>query len=850
MADSAADAKFDAQKRRSTRVSQAVPITVTGVDALGRPFQEHTSTVVVSCHGCRYQSKHYVLKNMWVVLEVPQPEPSLGPLSVRGRVTWIQRPRTVRELFQIGVELETPGNLWGIAFPQPDWFPSPDQGARELSSADFQEQPADNLRILPLTGPGDALPSAAHQMASLIEQAKHELQTAVHEIAAQAAANESSPLFAALQSQLAESVRLAVQEAAAPAAQEHLGALQQRWNESLEASLRNAGGSLRDQIAESARLQAVALNNDLQTLLDEARKQLAQAFADGEAGLAQSREALSTFRAQAASVTDAAIAEMNQRFRSRAEETQSSWHARLRADLSAATELWDQRIESSLESASQKSAERLARHSQATAERLENELGSRISSLGKVFVEATAEAEQKLNALRTAVQGETARAQGALAQVQAAALGIDEHASKFDAVTRNAQQELQRRAATVVEAQSRELAGRAEDLLSAWTEKLRPSLEAAGQQAIARLVPEIDRELADRLHPAAQAYARLERGVAAVDETLRHQQEAIARASDQSVENARGRLQETVDRISRDIEEAGRTCSARWLAEIDAKATETTHTTFESLFKTADWYEKKVQLQMQSTLDKGLEQASVSLREKAADISRLFASELDHYNRSYVEHAHSQIEETSREVFEHARQQASGLASESIAAFTRQAQTHTKAALADLQAQARGALSQISSQASALLSQTRNEITEESSRLSVEFRGALSSDRQEALSAARHDLAQLAASSVVELRAESSAQRDRLAQSLAATGDRALDEYRKRLEVISNSWLLTTVTRLDQQSQQMIQSIAETAQAQLREASAQVFSELGNKICENTTAPPPPPSVKSATASK
>ena len=66
----------------------------------GRPFQERTSTLIINCHGCRYQSKHYVLKNMWVTLEVPHTEPGQEPRIRRARVTWIQRPRTVRELFQ------------------------------------------------------------------------------------------------------------------------------------------------------------------------------------------------------------------------------------------------------------------------------------------------------------------------------------------------------------------------------------------------------------------------------------------------------------------------------------------------------------------------------------------------------------------------------------------------------------------------------------------------------------------------------------------------------------------------------------------------------------------------------
>ena len=126
---------------------QAVPLTVTGVDALGRPFQERTSTLIVNCHGARYQSKHYVLKNMWVTLEVPHNEPGRPARTVRGRVTWIQRPRTVRELFQIGVELEVSGNVWGIAFPPGDWFPFPESGGR-AQPLKFR-QPSETFKPVP-----------------------------------------------------------------------------------------------------------------------------------------------------------------------------------------------------------------------------------------------------------------------------------------------------------------------------------------------------------------------------------------------------------------------------------------------------------------------------------------------------------------------------------------------------------------------------------------------------------------------------------------------------------------------------------------------------------------------------
>src|SRR5713101_7557649 len=209
------------RKRRSTRIVQAVPLAVTGVDALGRPFAERTSSLIVNCHGCRYQSKHYVLKNMWVVLEIPHPETGQPPRTVRGRVAWIQRPRTVKQLFQVALELEVSGNVWGIAFPPEDWFPFPDLAptatklgtgeeapqlpepapegglAQPLSEAELRPaNGADNLMVFPSpTSTTDASLQLARQVARLMADAKQQIQAATQEAASQAVSAERRLTF-------------------------------------------------------------------------------------------------------------------------------------------------------------------------------------------------------------------------------------------------------------------------------------------------------------------------------------------------------------------------------------------------------------------------------------------------------------------------------------------------------------------------------------------------------------------------------------------------------------------------------------------------------------------------------
>src|SRR5436305_13065903 len=152
-----ANPNAELRKRRSTRIVQAVPRVVTGVDALGRPFVERTSSLILNCHGCRYQSKHYVLKNMWVTLEVPHAETGQPPRGVRGRVAWIQRPRTVRQLFQVALELEVSGNVWGIAFPPEDWFAFP-EGVQVLPVLDGAPEPPPLPPTITSPAPGAEVP--------------------------------------------------------------------------------------------------------------------------------------------------------------------------------------------------------------------------------------------------------------------------------------------------------------------------------------------------------------------------------------------------------------------------------------------------------------------------------------------------------------------------------------------------------------------------------------------------------------------------------------------------------------------------------------------------------------------
>jgi hypothetical protein len=107
--------------RRSTRIDRNVPLVVLGQTRTGLSFQEKTSTVSFNLHGCRYPSRHEYPIGSSVGLRVLQPDgESISPV-IRAFVKSVHPPASPRELFQVGVELESPANIWNLSSPPPDW---------------------------------------------------------------------------------------------------------------------------------------------------------------------------------------------------------------------------------------------------------------------------------------------------------------------------------------------------------------------------------------------------------------------------------------------------------------------------------------------------------------------------------------------------------------------------------------------------------------------------------------------------------------------------------------------------------------------------------------------------------
>src|SRR5438309_2767105 len=407
VSENANNASAELRKRRSTRIVQSVPLLVTGVDALGRPFVERTSSLIINCHGCRYQSKHYVLKNMWVTMEIPHPETGQPPRTVRGRVAWIQRPRTVRQLFQVALELEVSGNVWGIAFPPEDWVASPEMtqvvmkldaahgtppvpppvaeadAASHLGEAELPPT-ADNLRLFPSpTSATDASLQLARQVARLVADAKQQIQAATREAASQAVSAERRLSFeqweqkfaagrAEIENETAQAIEKFQHDAdersrtAHAAAAEALRTELPRWlapqleqlTRELTTSLAREGAAQRNEHAQQLESMTDALRKAAQQgeysatrLKTQAEQTQTQIAAQAESATKALEQAARQHEQHATAQREALIAaanEIQQQVTAALASAQSSSSGQLASELEAAQARWRAAIESTL----------------------------------------------------------------------------------------------------------------------------------------------------------------------------------------------------------------------------------------------------------------------------------------------------------------------------------------------------------------------------------------------------------------------------------------------------------------------------------------------------------------------
>jgi hypothetical protein len=247
----------NAPKRRSSRISKAIMLAVKSVDASRAPYREEVTTGSISCHGCTYKMRHEPRPGEMVVLDSGLGSTGHSGFPSMARVKSIQRLNTSNDpTYNVGVELEIAGNIWGISSPPADWFPR--QSGNLVESASHGRESrliarTEPQRALARTEPATPVPvlkknEAAAVLspwfANLMNALSNQVQIAVCEIAEVTLANERKRLLDEFRFQIQNEATGTIEHVIATSKDELARRGLKVLNEGAQAIVKNSQGSL------------------------------------------------------------------------------------------------------------------------------------------------------------------------------------------------------------------------------------------------------------------------------------------------------------------------------------------------------------------------------------------------------------------------------------------------------------------------------------------------------------------------------------------------------------------------------------------------------------------------------
>ncbi|MGA8143088.1 MAG: hypothetical protein WB987_04265 [Candidatus Acidiferrales bacterium] len=294
--------------RRSTRLNEAIPMRVEGVDSYRGPYSEEVSTVSVSAHGCKYHSKNQVLTNALVILEMKSDKPDKKPVSARGRVKWVTGLHG--GLFETAIELEDPGNVWGIATPPKDWLPfcgprtieidtsksKPFAVPRPEAIAPATAAPSPASREAAASNPGESgarqsLASVARPVGQLMGDFQQQMENMLSEVATAAVREKTASMLNDVHARLRQEAKTILAEATATqagpwieqalkqmriAGQDTAQKLHTHWMKKIESDMAAAFQQIevrRQEVEELSRSLAANSLQKVESVLEASRKE-------------------------------------------------------------------------------------------------------------------------------------------------------------------------------------------------------------------------------------------------------------------------------------------------------------------------------------------------------------------------------------------------------------------------------------------------------------------------------------------------------------------------------------------------------------------------------------------------
>ena len=843
------------ERRRSVRVSESLPLVIRGSDLLGQPFEERTVTLNFNLHGCRYSSKHHLPKNTWLTIELPK---NSGRRNVRARVAWIQRPHSVREFFQIAVELESPENIWGLEAPPADWAIEPQSqhsAAHASAENEFRTQAELSAGSVPTT-----LASFMGKLMADMKDTSFEGSEEAPGAGLGFTPAADNPLLRELRAELDRHAAKAVETATAQAQEKiHQTASEwdeqrrsagedsfRRWKEEFEKAQEEAREQFAEEIAARQRESLTGVKGEFEANFGRARELMAEfeqkiralreeaeAAQETISRMAQSR--LQMEGAEAARASNATTDSSNDRADAKESEL-AAWRDRLQSEMNHAQAQWNELLESSLDSSLQRLVEQLSQRSQEVQQGAEHKLSERFADLIQPVTQTAAKAGETLTEIRAGLEQQIAAARASLEDIERSAARIRENSAQFEAAGHDSLNELHRRLENVLDAQTTEMARRIEVLASGMSQRISPAIESMGNQQVERAMAQMEARLAPHLERVPALLRELAAREVQVEEGLRLHRERLRQASENTQRDLASRMVFTLAELHRDFEAARTQALAKWNEELDASGVRASHSTTESLSRTSEWFQQEARSRMQVLVEQALASASAVLDTRAGEAAQKFEIRLAEQASDRVAQAGQNLEALGNDLEGKTRTRLEAAAEAAAASFGQVVRGISDQEVDFLGQRSRTAVQERAQEFERTSADLLRNLEGRAQSSIEQFHSQIGAQLESRIEEGRSALASEFNIEMNGYRAEREAHHEQWVARLSELSGAVEGKFQERLENASDSWSVSSVRRLNEHGQNVIESLMRSADQALRDSFAKVFDGMSELLRERAPA--------------
>jgi len=367
-------------------------------------------------------------------------------------------------------------------------------------------------------------------------------------------------------------------------------------------------------------------------------------------------------------------------------------------------------------------------------------------------------------------------------------------------------------------------------------QRLAPSLDTLGQQVVERTMAELDSKLSPRLERASELLNGLASREAEADASLRLHRERLRQVSENNLREAAAQTAATLSSLRNDFEAARTEALAKWNEELDASAVRASHTAAETIGRSSEWFQQEARARLQVLVEQGLVSAAGEFEGKTAEAARQFEVRLELTSSGRIGQLNEQLDGLAGEVTGRARTQLELAAEAAAASFGQVLRKISEQEVENFAATSRGALAERERELGRAAEQLLQNL-EASGQISLDrFRAQMASQMESTVAEGRSALAAESASALDGFRAEREMQQKIWAEDLHRVSDEAAAKHQDRLQTASDSWIVSSVRRLNEHGQDSIESLMRSADQSLRESCAKLFEGLSEMLRDRPAA--------------